>query len=271
MIINFLNYHTRLTMKIRPRIIPCLLIQNGKLVKTKKFKNPRYLGDPINAVKIYNEKEVDELCILDICATKNGIRPNFELLEEIASEAFMPLSYGGGIDNIEDARRIFKIGYEKIILGNTLYTNNNLIKELIRAFGSQSITAAIDYRYNVFGQAQCYRMSGKKRCKIGVEEMAKYVCDLGVGEILLYSIDNDGKREGYDINMIKKISEIVNIPVVPVGGAGKLSHIKEALEVGKASAVAAGSMFVYWGKKNAVLINYPSEKEFMEEGIYYEK
>lgn len=258
-------------MKIRPRVIPSLLIDNGKLVKTTKFNKAKYIGDPINAVKIYNEKEVDELCILDITASLKGKGPNFELLEEIASEAFMPLSYGGGITQVEEARKIFKVGYEKIILNNSLYTNEKLIKDLVDTFGSQSIIASIDYKEGLFGKMNCFRMSSRYNCKISPVDMAQKVNNLGVGEIILYSIDRDGQMTGYDINTIKSVSEKVDIPVVALGGAGKIEDLYAALNIGKANAVAAGSLFVYWGKQKAVLINYPTDKEFERVGIYYEE
>ena len=250
----------------RPRIIPTLLIQNGDLVKTKRFKNPRYLGDPINAIRIFNEKAVDELCVLDITASKNDTKPDFDLLEKMASEAFMPLCYGGGIKDIDEIKHIFRIGFEKVIINSSVSTNMNLIREAAQYFGSQSIVGSIDYKKTIFGY-NCYTVDGKKMIKIKPKDRAKMLLNAGAGELLLYSIERDGMRVGYDIEMIKNISNVVDIPVIACGGAKTIEDLKDALNAG-ADAVAAGSLFVYFGEKQAVLINYPEEKEFVKYGIY---
>ncbi len=177
----------------RPRIIPTLLIQDGDLVKTKRFAKPKYLGDPLNAIRIFNEKCVDELCILDIIASRDEKEPNFELLEKMASEAFMPLSYGGGIKSFEQVKRLFRIGYEKVVINTSAYNDLNLIKQASEYFGSQSIVCSIDYKKNLFGY-NCYIEDGKKKVNVSPAECAKRYTQAGAGEILLYSIDNDGMR-----------------------------------------------------------------------------
>lgn len=256
-------------MLVRPRVIPCLLIEHGNLVKSQRFKNNIYLGDPINAVKIYNEKGVDEICLLDIMATYEKTSPNFEILEEIASEAFMPLSYGGGIHNLEDAKKIFNIGFEKIILNSLLVENTKLVGEIVECFGSQSVVASIDFKRNILRKNKCYIRKGKKETKWTPIELARFVEDLKVGEILLNDIERDGMRCGYNIEEIRKVADAVKLPVICCGGADTINDLNLALKEGHASAVAAGSMFVFYGKKNAVLINFPSEDDLIREGVYY--
>lgn len=249
----------------RPRIIPCLLIDNQRLVKTVQFKHPNYLGDPINAVKIYNEKQTDELCILDITRKKDGI--NFEMLHDIATEAFMPLSYGGGIDNLDQIKKLFNIGFEKVIINTSLYTNEDLISKAVEYAGSQSIVASIDYKKTLFHKEICFSQCGTNNTKISPVDMAVKAEALGVGEILINSIDRDGMMNGYDLAMIREISSRVSVPVIACGGAGGLVDIKDAIYAG-ADAVAAGSLFVYYGAKKAVLINYPTEAELISAGIF---
>lgn len=251
----------------RPRVIPTLLIDNENLVKTKQFKKPRYLGDPINAIKIFNEKAVDELCVLDISASKNNSLPNMELLEKMASEAFMPLSYGGGIKSFDQIKEIFKLGYEKVILNSVFHTDPELIRQASEYFGSQSIVVSIDYKKTLFG-SKCFIMDGTKKMSISPDELAKKAIEYGAGELLIYSIDNDGMRCGYDIDTIKSIASISPIPVIACGGADSLDDIYDVLSQGGASAVAAGSLFVYFGRREAVLINYPDETELIDRGIY---
>lgn len=256
-------------MLIRPRIIPTLLVDEGNLVKTQKFKKPQYLGDAINAIKIFNEKGVDEVCVLDISASKNGSGPNMKLLEEMASEAFMPLSYGGGITEISQMKDVFSLGFEKIILNTSMVKDFALITKAVSYFGSQSIVASIDYKTN-FGKERVYINDGIKKTKYFPLELAKYVEKVGVGEILLYSIDRDGTRKGYDINVISKIVDGVKIPVIACGGAGSISDIKKCLDKTHVHAVAAGSIFVFFGVRDAVLINFPTEEELIQSGIYRE-
>ncbi len=251
---------------IRPRIIPTLLIQEGSLVKTKRFKNPRYLGDPINAIKIFNEKGVDELCILDINASKKRTEPDFRLLELMASEAFMPVSYGGGIRTIDQMKKLFRIGFEKVIVNTAFIDNSKIISEASHIFGSQSVVCAIDYA-TFLGKNRCYINGGMKRFSMTPEELAVSAAKIGAGEILLYSIDRDGMRTGFDEKTISSVSKLVDIPVIACGGANKINDLKKALDCG-ADAVAAGSLFCFLGERQAVLINYPEEKELYDEGIY---
>lgn len=255
-------------MYYRPRLIPCLSIINQDLVKTIKFKNPRYLGDPINAVKIFNDKGVDELCILDITASKEGREPQMEYLQDIASEAFMPLSYGGGITSIEQMQKLFHMGYEKIIVNTAFYQNPKLITEAANLAGSQSIVVSIDVKNEILGRKSCYSTDGTLKTGKDPVEMAKKAEDLGAGEILLNSITNDGMMEGYDLRLVRAVAESVNIPVIACGGAGSIHDFKNVLQEGKAHAAAAGSLFVYYGSEKAVLINVPEEKELMKSGIY---
>ncbi len=250
----------------RPRVIPTLLIDDGNLVKTKRFGSSVYLGDPINAIKIFNEKCVDELCIMDIGASKRKMSPNFDMLCDMTSEAFMPLSYGGGITSIDEIRHLFRIGFEKVIINTAFVRNNELIHTAASMFGSQSIICAIDYRKTYMGY-KCYIEDGTKKTRIHPAELAKNAEIVGAGEVLLYCIDNDGMQKGYDIDLIKKIAPEISIPLIACGGANNLSDLKCAFDAG-ASAVAAGSMFVFYGKKQAVLINYPEEKELINAGIY---
>ena len=248
----------------RPRIIPCLLINNKDLVKTKNFKNPKYLGDPINAVKIYNEKMADELCVLDITRNKKGI--DFGYLYSIATEAFMPLSYGGGIETIDPIKRLFRIGFEKVIINTNLVNNSELIKQAVSYAGSQSVVASIDVKKTLFGSQKCFINCGGRNTNISPIDLAKKAQDLGVGEILLNSIDCDGVMKGYDLNLIRKVSVSVHIPLIACGGAGCLKDLKKAIDAG-ADAAAAGSIFVYYGEKRAVLISYPDEEELVRAGL----
>lgn len=248
-------------MNTRPRIIPTLLIEDKGLVKTINFSKSRYLGDPINAVKIFNDKGVDELCILDIKATLEGRGPDFEYLQDIASEAFVPLSYGGGITSIEEIKKLFYIGYEKIIINTEFIKNPELVREASKFAGSQSIVVSIDVKTEFLGRRNCYIKSGTEKIKRNPIELAKIAEECGAGEILLNSISKDGIMNGFDLELIRKVSESVSIPVIACGGAKDINDLKLAFKDGKADAVAAGSMFVYYGKQKAVLINYPSEEE----------
>lgn len=253
-------------MYTRPRIIPCLLINNGDLVKTKKFKNPTYLGDPINAVKIFNEEEADELCILDISSHKNKAI-NFELLKDIVSEAFMPLAYGGGIDSLEAAKKLFRMGFEKLIFNTALSHNQQLIKDVVEYAGAQSVVASIDVKKNLFGKEECYIDCGAKNIKKECVSYLKEIERLGVGEVFVNSIDHDGMMKGYNICLIKSITSSTNLPVIACGGAGCLEDLAIAIKQGGAHAVAAGSIFVYYGARKAVLINYPTEEELKSVGL----
>ncbi len=254
-------------MFTRPRIIPTLLIDDRDLIKTVQFDKRTYLGDPVNAVKIFNRKGIDELSILDIGATKNDREPDYELLKDIASEAFMPLSYGGGIRTIEQIHKILSIGYEKVVMNTALIQQPELITMASRDFGSQSIVASIDAK-KMGKDYKCYICDGEKETNYSPWELALEAEKLGAGEIIINSIDNDGEMKGYDINLVKRVSDSVRIPVVAIGGAGNIDDLKRVLREGHAHAAAGGSMFVYYGKLKAVLITAPSEKELINSGIY---
>lgn len=255
-------------MYYRPRLIPCLSIQDRGLVKTTKFANPRYLGDPINAVKIFNGKGVDELCILDITATKENKGPDFEYLKDIASEAFVPLSYGGGVTKLEQIEKLFYIGYEKVVINTAFALNPNLIKESAELAGSQSIVVSIDVKNELLGKRACYINSGSTKIKQDPVNLAKQAEALGAGEILLNSITLDGTMKGYDLELVKKISDSVSIPVIACGGAKDIHDFKKVLFEAGAHAAAAGSLFVYYGPQKAVLITAPEEKELENLGVY---
>jgi cyclase len=245
----------------RARVIPMLLLSDGGLVKTVNFGKRRYIGDPINAVRIFNEKEVDELVLLDIDATAEGREPQFAEVEEILSEAFMPVGYGGGITSLQQIERLFKLGVEKIVLNSVLAHNPQLLTEASRAFGSQSIVASMDVKRDMIGRRLAYTHAGRRRLSGDPMELLRRWQDLGAGELVVNSIDRDGTRQGMDLDFIAKASAAVDVPVVAVGGAGEPSHLVAALRAG-ASAVAAGSMFVFHGVHQAVLISYIDRSDF---------
>lgn len=246
---------------INNRIIPCLLIHKGGLVKSIKFKNYKYLGDPINTIKIFNDKEVDELILLDIDSTNENREPDLKLISRIASECFMPVCYGGGINSIDQIRNILKAGIEKVAINTTAVENPSLINQAASIFGSQSIVISIDVKKNWRGKYEVFTHGGKKNTKLDPIEYAVRMQEYGAGEILVNSIDKDGTMSGFDIDIIKKISESITIPIIACGGAGKINDFHDALKKGKASAVAAGSYFVFHGPHQAVLISYLTKEE----------
>ncbi|HEX2787443.1 MAG TPA: AglZ/HisF2 family acetamidino modification protein [Ignavibacteria bacterium] len=245
----------------RPRVIPCLLLKHLGLVKTVKFKDPTYIGDPINAVKIFNELEADELAFLDITASKENRLIDIELVKRIGKEAFMPFAVGGGIKSIEEVKRILGSGAEKIIINTNSVNDPELVNKAAEYSGNQSVVVSIDVKKNLFGKYQMFTKSGTQKTSIDPVEHAKKMEQAGAGEILINSIDKDGTMTGYDVNLIRQIADNVTIPVIAIGGAGTFEHFREAVDEGHASAVAAGSMFVFHGPRRAVLINYPTEKE----------
>lgn len=238
------------------RIIPCLLIKDNRLVKTKNFKNPVYVGDPINAARIFSEKEVDELIILDIDATIKKKEPSYDLIAEIAGECFMPVAYGGGVSNLEQVRKLIRSGVEKIVVNSAVCKNYNLIKEIAQVYGSQAVVVAVDVKKSFLGGYKVLSHSGTLDTNLNLEKYISELVIAGAGEIFINSIDRDGLMEGYDLELISLVSKNTTIPVVASGGAGSLEHFHQALGAG-ASAVAAGSMFVFYGKHRAVLISYP--------------
>lgn len=242
----------------RIRTIPVLLLRNGGLYKTVNFKNPKYVGDPINAVKIFNEKEADELVLLDYNASADGRAIDYKRIEEIAGEAFMPMGYGGNIKTLDDAKRVFDCGYEKVVLNTVLFNNPGLVEAIGSIYGAQAVVGSIDYKKNIFGKSKVYGMSGSKKTGYEPAEWAVKLQEYGVGEIMLNSIDRDGTWSGYDLEMIKTVSEKITVPLIACGGAGSVEDLKQAVNVG-ASAVAAGSMFVFQKKGMGVLISFPSE------------
>jgi len=242
------------------RVIPTLLLKNKGVVKTQQFKNPVYIGDPINAVRIFNEKEVDELVLLDITATTENKEPRYDWIKDIVSESFMPIGYGGGIKNIEQAKRLFDTGIEKLII-NSQALDTQLIANLANIYGNQSIVVCIDARKNFLGGYSTYTLAGTKKSKLSPDKLAQMVVEAGAGEIIIQSIDREGTMKGFDIELTRLVSQAVNVPIVASGGAGTLHDLKEAIHLGEASAVSAGSMFVFKGKHRGVLINYPKPSE----------
>ena len=246
---------------LRSRIIPCLLVKNKGLVKTVNFKDPKYVGDPINAVKIFNEKLVDELVVLDIDASRDKREPDYKMIENLASECRMPFCYGGGIKTVEQAVRISNLGVEKIALSSCALEAPEIVTEISRAIGRQSVVVVLDVKKTLFGGYDCYILNGTKKVKGDVVELAKQAQDLGAGEIVINSIDNDGKMTGYDHKLIRLIRSAIDIPLTVLGGAGSLQDIKSVIDEHKVIGVAAGSLFVFKGTYRAVLINYPSVED----------
>jgi imidazole glycerol-phosphate synthase subunit HisF len=245
----------------RIRVIPVLLLKGEGLVKSVKFASHKYVGDPINAVKIFNEKEVDEISLIDIDATREGRKPNISKIAEIASEAFMPMSYGGGITTVEEVKELLYNGIEKVILNKSAVKNPALITAIAEKFGAQSVVASIDIKKNIWGKYKVFTDNGNGNTGLDPVVFAQQCQQAGAGEIMLQSIERDGTYKGYDIEMLQKVAAAVNIPVIIGGGAGSVDDFKLAVTTGHASAVSAGSMFVFQRPHNAVLISYPSQAE----------
>jgi len=246
---------------LRPRIIPSLLVHENGLVKTVNFKNPKYVGDPINAVKIFNEKEVDELAVFDIDATVLGKEPNYSLIERLASQSMMPLCYGGGVKTVEQAQKIFSLGIEKIALSSAVLQNPKLITEISDRVGAQSVIVVLDVKKKLLGGYEVYTHNGKKATGINPFKFAEEAQMLGAGEIVINSIDKDGVMKGYDMELISKIREKITVPMTVLGGAGSLEDIEKVIDKHGVIGVAAGSLFVFKGPYKAVLINYPTQIE----------
>lgn len=243
---------------LRPRIIPCLLVHNKGLIKSVKFKNYKYVGDPINAVKIFNEKVADELMLIDIDATSNNTEPDYKMIEKIASECRMPLCYGGGIKNENQVKKIFSLGVEKIAISSIAIKNPQIISEFSSMVGSQSVVVILDIKKNTFGKYQIYINNGNKLININLEEFISNLEYLGAGEIVLNSIDNDGTMNGYDYNLVTQIRKITTLPITILGGAGSIEDIGALIKKFGIIGAAAGSLFVFKGIYKAVLINYPT-------------
>jgi len=242
------------------RVIPCLLVRGNELVKTKRFKNPVYLGDPVNAVRIFSDKEADEIIILDIEASRYGREPNYQLIAEMAGEAFMPVTYGGGIRSLEQIRRLIRSGVEKIAINSYALESTDLIRSAVDVFGCQAIVGAVDVRHKLMGGYAVMAKSATKTTRLVLRHHIETLVQAGVGELLINDVNRDGVMSGFDIDLIRSVSD-VPVSVVICGGAGTLNHLREAVVHGGASAVAAGSMFVFHGKHRAVLINYPKPEE----------
>ncbi len=239
------------------RLIPVLLLKDESLIKTIQFKKFQYIGDPSNTCRIFNELEVDELCFLDIFATVEGRTPNFKILSEIANECFMPLSYGGAVTHPLQAEKIYKIGFEKIVFNSPMFTHPFTIKEVSKSFGAQAVVASIDVKKNLFGKYTVMSHHGTKTQNTSLLDWVKKCEDLGVGEILLTSIDREGTWNGPDLELIRLVSDNSTVPVIAHGGIGKVSDIQTCFETGNVSAVATGSLVVFQKKGMGVLINMP--------------
>ncbi len=242
----------------RVRIIPVLLLSKGGLYKTIKFQKPQYIGDPINAVKIFNEKEADELILLDFTASKDKRIIDYTKIAEIAGEAFMPMAYGGAIQNFEDAKKVFDVGYEKVVLNSILFSNPTLIGEIASVYGAQAVVGSMDIKKNLFGKYKVFSHSGTTNSGLDPIEWAKKLEQFGIGEIMINSIDRDGTWQGYDEVLVNKVAHAVSVPLIACGGAATMEDFKKVVAAG-ASAVAAGSMFVYQKKGMGVLISFPAQ------------
>ncbi|GMV55097.1 MAG: imidazole glycerol phosphate synthase subunit HisF [Betaproteobacteria bacterium] len=242
---------------LRSRIIPCLLMHDGGLVKTRRFKDPKYVGDPLNAVKIFNEKEVDELMFLDIDASALGRAPNLSLLRGLAVESRMPLCYGGGITEVEQAARIIALGFEKVSISSAALARPALIREMAEVVGRQSVVITLDVRRNkLLGGYSLYTRNGQDKQKASLLEFCQQAAELGAGEIVINSIDRDGEMSGYDLELARKVRTSVSTPLTILGGAGTIAHMQELIDTVGVVGAAAGSMFVFKGPYRAVLINY---------------
>ena len=239
------------------RVIPCLLLDRGRLVKTVKFRDPKYVGDPINAVRIFNDKEVDELIVLDIGATAHARDIDFGLLGELAGECFMPFAYGGGIATMSDIERLFRLGVEKVVLNTAAVESPELVRQASSAFGSQSVVVAVDVKRDWFGRPGVRVRGGRKSVKTGFRDHLVAMQVAGAGELVINSIDRDGTRSGYDVDLLREAAAAVTVPVIALGGAGSLRDMRYAADQAGVSALAAGSLFVLHGPNRAVLIQYP--------------
>lgn len=246
---------------LRPRVIPCLLVHDKGLVKTVQFKDPKYVGDPINAVRIFNEKESDELMVIDIDATRDNREPDYKMIEHLAAECRMPLCYGGGVKTAEQAQRIFSLGVEKIAISSAAIHTPELISEMADRVGSQSVVVVVDVKKKLFGGYEMYTHNGKKSTGKNPFEFVAKMEALGAGEIVVNSIDQDGLMKGYDLALIEKIRQSISLPLTVLGGAGSLQDIGNLINKYGIIGAAAGSLFVFKGVYKAVLINYPNWNE----------
>jgi cyclase len=247
---------------LRSRIIPCLLVHQKGLVKTENFENAKYVGDPINAVKIFNEKEVDELIVLDIDASVEGRGPDFNLIKNLAVECRMPFCYGGGVTSVDDAIKIINLGAEKVAISSIVFKDFELIERIGKAVGVQSVVVVLDVKKTIFlGQYEIYIHNGKKATGIKLKDFIPKLEAIGVGEIVINNIDRDGKMNDYDYNLIDLVRNLTTVPITVLGGAGSIEHIIKLINKYKVIGASAGSLFVFRGKYKAVLINYPNKEE----------
>lgn len=245
---------------MQARVIPCLLVRGNGLVKTTKFKNAVYVGDPVNAVRIFSDKEADEIVILDIDASREGREPNYELIAEMAGEAFMPVAYGGGVRSLEQIRRLIRSGVEKVVINTLATESTDTIRAAVDVFGSQAIVGAVDVRRKLLGGYAVVAKSATVQTRLNLQQHIQNLVQAGVGELFVNDIERDGTMAGYDLALVRSVAQ-APVPVVVCGGAGTMEHLRQAVNEGGASAVAAGSMFVFHGKHRAVLINYPKAAE----------
>lgn len=255
---------------LRPRIIPCLLVHDKGLVKSVHFKNHKYVGDPINAVRIFNEKEVDELMVIDIDATVENREPDYKMIANLAAECRMPLCYGGGVKTVEQAQKIFSLGVEKIAISSVVFEDLSLIQRMVEKVGTQSVVVVLDVKKKLLGGYEVYTHNGKKKTGKNPVVFAAELEKLGVGEIVINSIDQDGLMKGYDIDLIERIRDVISIPMTVLGGAGTLADIGQLIKKFGIIGASAGSLFVFKGVYKAVLINYPTraEKDVLIKGNY---
>lgn len=252
----------------RPRVIPILLLKGQGLVKSVKFKSYRYIGDPINAVKIFNDLKADELIFLDILASKEKRTVSLNFVRNVGEEANMPFGVGGGIKTLQDIKEIINAGAEKVIINSYAVENPDFIREACDVFGSSTIVVSIDVKKKIWGKEQVYILGGSKSTGIDAVTFARLMEEKGAGELIINSIEQDGMMSGYDISLVEKIAKAIHIPVVAVGGAGNLEHMSVVLSKTYASAVGAGSMFVYHGNRKAILVNYPSQQQLLSLSNY---
>ena len=248
---------------MRPRVIPALLIQDQELIKTIGFKKPNYIGDPINTMKLFNDLEVDEIVVLDIGKSKTGDTPDIEALSEMATECFIPLCYGGGIRSMDTMSEVFRAGIEKVCLNSAVLDDSSILKKAVERFGSQSVVLSVDIKKNLLGKYKIYDHRSQKTTSHDIDDYFTLANAIPVGEVFVNSVDQDGKMGGFDLNLIKMISEITNVPLITCGGAGELPDVHSAIQTG-ADAVAAGSLFIYQNKERGVLVNYPSQEKLDE-------
>ena len=247
---------------LKHRVIPCLLLKNGGLVKTTKFQNPKYVGDPINVIRIFNDKEVDELIVLDIEASKVKRAPNYELIEQFAGECFMPLCYGGGISTVEQAKHLFALGVEKVCLQTCALADFQLVRDIAERYGSQSVVVSVDIKKNLFGSYRLYSSATGKLLELPWREFLNRAVIAGTGEIMLTAVDREGTLTGMDLALIRAVTQSCPIPVIAAGGAATLLDLRAAVDAG-ASAIAAGAMFIFHGPHRAVLITYPQYNDLV--------